>query len=244
MKTKALWLVAGLVGVLGAPLNVDARGDEMPPLVAPIKTTPAGQTYGRWAAQWWQWVLGVPAPVNPGLDATGEQCAQRQVDEVWFLAGSFSADPVERTCEVPAGTSLFFPLINNFYGAFLTDPDETRTEEFVRSAASCSEPAHISVEVDGFRVPQPTRFFTGESGSESPLFNVQLPPDNLFGATEADVPELALSPSAEQGYYLFVWPLRPGPHTIHWVASGCTPGGYQDITYHLTVLGDRRHRPR
>ena len=46
-----------------------------------------GQTYGRWAAEWWQWALGVPGAVNPLTDTTGEHCAQRQVDKVWFLAG-------------------------------------------------------------------------------------------------------------------------------------------------------------
>ena len=126
------------------------------PLIAPIETTPAGQTYGRWAVEWWQWALGIPGAVNPLADTTGEHCAQRQVDEVWFLAGSSSSDPVVRICEVPAGASLFFPLINNFYGAFLNDPPETRTEEFVRAAGSCTEPAQISVRIDDFSIPKPT----------------------------------------------------------------------------------------
>jgi hypothetical protein len=26
---------------------------------------PQGQTYGCWAAEWWQWALGVPGLVNP-----------------------------------------------------------------------------------------------------------------------------------------------------------------------------------
>ena len=51
------------------------------------------------------------------------------------------------------------------------------------------------------------------------------------------VPELVLGPSAEQGYYLFLSPLSPGPHAIYWEASGCVPGNVQDITYHLTVAG-------
>jgi hypothetical protein len=175
--------------------------------------------------------------VNPLTDTTGEHCAQRQVDKVWFLAGSVLSGPVVRACEVPAEKSLFFPLINTFYGAFLNDPPETRTEAFVRAAGSCTEPAEISVEIDGTKVPMPTWFFTGATGSQSPFFNVQLPPGNLAGADEITVPELVLSPSAEQGYYLFVRPLRPGPHTIRWIASGCTPGNSQDITYHLTVVG-------
>lgn len=216
-------------------IAADQQGYRGRPAIAPIDTEPEGQTYGRWAAEWWQWALGIPAAVNPLLDTTGEYCAQRQVDKVWFLAGSLGSDPVERTCAVPAGKALFFPIINNVYGAFLNDPPGTRIEEFVRTAASCTESAQISVWIDGFKVPEPTRFFTGASGSQSPFFNVQLAPGNLFGFNEAVVPELVFSPSAEQGYYLFVRPLRPGTHTIRWIASGCTPGNSQDITYHLTV---------
>jgi hypothetical protein len=161
------------------------------------------------------------------------------VDEVWFLAGSSPPNvKVERRCEIPAGKSLLFPLINTVYGAFLNDPPETRTEEFVRAAGSCTEPAQISVHIDDFEVPDPTQFFTGASGSQSPFFNVQMPPGNLLGLSETVVPELVLSPSAEQGYYLFVRPLPPGTHTIRWIASGCTPGNSQDITYHLTVVDD------
>jgi hypothetical protein len=231
-------LVMALEG-LNAPSATAEDGDHAPrPQIAPIETIPEGQTYGRWAAEWWQWALGVPAAVNPLTDTTGEHCAQRQVDKVWFLAGSTTTDPVVRACEVPAAKSLFFPLINTFYGAFLNDPPETRTEEFVRQAGSCTEPVELSVRIDGFTVPNPLQFFTGASGSQSPLFNVQLPPGNLPGFDETMVPELVLSPSAEQGYYLFVQPLRPGIHTIHWTASGCTPNLSQDITYNLTVVGD------
>lgn len=235
MLTVLVMVLAGL----NAPAATAAdRHDAPRPQIAPIKTIPAGQTYGRWAAAWWQWALGVPAAVNPLTDTTGEHCAQRQVDKVWFLAGSSTTDPVVRACEVPVGKPLFFPLINNFYGAFLNDPPETRTEEFVRAHGSCTESAEIAVKIDGVKVPQPTRFFTGASGSQSPFFNVQLPPGNLLGADETTIPELVLSPSAEQGYYLFVQPLRPGTHTIRWTASGCTPNGSQDITYNLTVVGN------
>jgi hypothetical protein len=208
------------------------------PRVEPFNAQPAGQTYGRWAATWWQWALGIPAAVNPLTDATGEHCAQRQVDAVWFLAGSVSPDPVVRACVIPAGKSLFFPLINTIYGAFLNDPPNTRTESFVRTAGSCTEPVQISASLDGYTVAKPTRFFTGASGSQSPIFNVQLPPGNVLGLDEIAVPELVLSPSAEQGYYFFVRPLRPGAHTFRWIASGCTLGNVQDITYHLTVVGD------
>src|SRR5262245_58525485 len=209
MERKALYTALVLTGLVMAAAGLDAHpvvaaDPAAAALIASIETVPAGQTYGRWAAEWWEWALGIPAATNPLLDTTGENCAQRQVDKVWFLAGSLGSDPVVRQCSVPAGKALFFPLINSFSGAFLNDPPNTRTEEFVRAAASCKAPVAISVEIDGSTVPKPTRFFTGASGSQSPIFNVQLPPGNLFGADETLIPELVLSPSAEEGYHLFV----------------------------------------
>jgi hypothetical protein len=238
MNKSCLLRFEALVGVAAFFCAATAQGDGHASGIAPIDTKPAGQTYGRWAVEWEQWALGIPAVVNPLTDTTGEHCAERQVGDVWFLAGSVSPDPVVRTCTLPKGKALFFPLINTVYGAFLNDPPETRTEDYVRAAGSCTEPAQISVWIDGFKISKPARFFTGHGGSQSPFFNVQLAPGNLFGVDETVVPELVFSPSAEQGYYLFVWPLRSGTHTVRWIASGCTPGNSQDITYDLTVLGD------
>ena len=227
-------LIAAIMGVASQPAYADSNQDDVS--IASIQSEPEGQTYGRWAVEWFQWALGIPAVVNPVLDTTGQNCARRQVDKVWFLAGSFGSDPVVRSCTVPAGKSLFFPLINNFYGAFLNDPPETRTDAFIRSAGSCSEPAQISAWIDGDQVSKPTKYFTGNSGSPSPFFNIQLPPGNILGADESVIPELVLSPSAEQGYYLFVRPLSVGSHTIRWLASGCTNGGAQDVTYHIKIV--------
>ena len=134
---------------------------------------------------------------------------------------------------------MFCPLINNAYFAFLNDPPEQRTDEFVREQARCKFPVELFVEIDGVEVKKPlSMFFTGESGSQSPHFNVQLPPGNIFGAEpEGFIPELVLSPSAEEGYYLYLKPLPPGEHTLHWLATGCTdPSNTQDITYNLTIM--------
>src|SRR5215216_167820 len=81
-------LAMALVGLNAPSATAEDRDDAPRPQIAPIQTIPEGQTYGCWAAEWWQWALGVPAAVNPLTDTTGEHCAQRQVDKVWFLAGS------------------------------------------------------------------------------------------------------------------------------------------------------------
>lgn len=240
--------------LLGAQALIGTAQAQVP---EPIDSTPAGRTYGEWAAAWWQWVFGVPdnkypaqsgrKRVNPLKDATGASCGEHQIGSVWFLAGSWVGD-VTRSCTIPGGKSLFFPLINVSYLGFLSDPPEQRTEAYVRSQASCTEPAVISVTIDGIDVADPTDYFTGPSGSQSPLFNIQMPfgtaqdgPGNVwesFGFKLKDIPEWFLSPSAEQGYYLFLDPLPAGNHTLEWSASGCSPGWTQHIIYNLTVLGE------
>ncbi len=229
---------------LAAAASLSASNADTPrdlPLIAPINSLPGGQTYGRWAVEWQQWVVSNAVNTSPILDQTGANCGERQVGKVWFLAGVFGTEPVSRSCTIPAGKALFFPMINSAYFAYLDDPPEFRTDAFVRSASTCSN-VDISIWIDGIKVPRPTRFFTGPGGSPSPLFNAQLPPNNIFGAqTDPTVPnyarDLALVPSGEQGYYLFVYPLSTGSHKIRWIAHGCTTGGMQDITYHLTVSG-------
>ena len=214
------------------------------PRIAPINTVNHGQSYGQWAADWWQWAFGVPGPVNPLLDATGEHCQQRQVDDVWFLGGALnSSEPVVRECDVPYGKSLFFPIINTSYGAFLNDPPDTTTEEYVREASKCPVPvSSLSLVIDGFAVPRLNHFFTGEGGNLSTITSVQMPPNSIFeflyGLDESIIPELVLHPFAEEGYYVFLKPLSPGEHTIQWSAEGCFPDFSQNVTYYLTVTVD------
>jgi hypothetical protein len=94
-KASVFFGVVGLAFLIALPAAGNAKGYG-PPVVVPVKANPAGQTYGRWAAEWWQWALGIPADVNPVVDTNGEFCTQRQVDDVWFLAGAFTTDPVIR----------------------------------------------------------------------------------------------------------------------------------------------------
>jgi hypothetical protein len=246
MKTLLRTLASSSVVLLA----LSAVADNGMPEIAPSSSKPGGQTYGRWAATWQVWAQGVPLATSPLTDLSGENCGERQVDEVWFLAGvsypsSTPPASVVRHCDVPAGKSLFFPLINTSYGAFLNDPPATRTEAYARAAASCSQSAQISLTIDGNPIPKSQIVFTGASGSQSPIFNVQLPPGNFFGLHDVVNPdpnpglaaeELVLSPSAEQGYYVFVYPMSRGAHTISWKAKGCSP--YippQNVTYYLNV---------
>lgn len=227
MKHFSLGIALALLVLLSTgPADAGSKAQ-----IAPIQSKPHGKSYSQWAAAWWKWAAEAPASTNPVSDTSGQHCALGQAGQVWFLAGSFSPAPVTRTCSVPRGKALFFPLLNKFYGAFLNDPPEQQTEAFVRSQVACMADATLSlVTIDGVAVSNPAQY-----REQSALFDVFLPEDNIFGASEAQIPELTLSPSADQGIYLFVLPLKPGAHTLRWQGTSAACGFSQDITYHLTV---------
>jgi len=54
-----------------------------------------------------------PEETNPVSDAGGGACAVNQADDVWFLAGTFGTK-AERSCPVPAGVPVAFPVVNLF----------------------------------------------------------------------------------------------------------------------------------
>src|SRR5262245_49968482 len=80
-------------------------------LIMPIKRAFA-QSLQQLSAEWWQWALSIPTSVNPLTDTTGEDAFVGQRGPVWFLAGVFNGSTATRTCSVPEGEQLFFPVIN------------------------------------------------------------------------------------------------------------------------------------
>jgi hypothetical protein len=231
MPVKRIVTLTTLLIVFPGSAAFAGMGQCVNPGIAPIDSRPHGRSYSQWAAAWWTWAIETPASVNPLLDTTGADIAVNQTDHVWFLAGALGSGTVVRTGRIPAGTALFFPLTNLFYGAFLTDPDSTKTEAFIRSQVACIEGAGLSVTIDGKTVRCPNQYL-----EESSIFAVHLPVDNIFGVTPDQVPELTLDPVVDEGYYLFLRPLPPGEHTIHWVVTPLgSCAGPLDVTYHLTV---------
>lgn len=91
-------------------------------------TTYLGQSYNRLAGEWWNWASKEPSATNPVLDTTGKNCQRNQKGSVWFLAGTFFADPVMRNCTIPAGKALFIPIVNgnSFYPEY-PEPDNRCT---------------------------------------------------------------------------------------------------------------------
>ena len=185
--------------------------------------------YSLLAAQWWQWALETPTADNPVLDITGVNCGVNQKGKYWFLAGTFGGS-AERYCTIPSGKSLFFPVVNTSYGAFLTDPPGTKAIRYIRSftggIAACT---NISATLDSVRV--------SIVHERSIPFVVRLPEDNVLSATPDQIKNLMLAPSVDEGDYVLLNPLSPGNHTIVFEndpVQGCPI--QLKVTYHLSIL--------
>lgn len=241
MKPASRNKVAMFVSVFLALAVVSSPAFAAPPApkdqnpgVAPINSKPHGKNYPEWAATWWKWVLENTNShfYKPDGDPSQVQCVEIEKN-VWLLFGTFSQSGahVERSCTVPTGSALVFPLINVSYSAWPDDPPETRTEPAVRAmVAGIKDSVQIVATIDGTSVEAPLNYF-----ETSTLFAVTAPAElaNPYGRPAGEVWE----PSVDAGYYLFLHPLTPGQHTIAWVATRNDPAGQiaQDVLYTVIV---------
>jgi hypothetical protein len=188
-------------------------------------------------AQWWQWVNSIPRTVNPVLDLDGKNCVVGQRGDVWFLGGNFTGFPqITRTCSVPEGKALFFPVVNNFW---VNTPNtcgqgpESLSVKAMRAAnaAIIDTATSLSVTLDGTSVDNIRRV-------RSRLFEISLPKDNLYDSPEFPCAAGVYSPVVDEGYYVRIESLNPGSHELHIQAAVLNQGVTvtEDVTYHLNVV--------
>lgn len=201
-----------------------------PPAVMP-QTAPFGQPLSQWTAQWWELMLSLPFAVNPLADETGASCMIGQRGDVWFLAGNFggTAAPSTRTCSVPDGKALFFPVLNV---VDVNTTTQTAAELRAETAPCLDAATQLTVVLDGQAV---SRLYD-KYRVRSVVFELALPDGNLFG-----IPAGVYSPAIDDGFYVMLRPLSVGAHTLHvvGVSAGCPliPFAFStDVTYHLDVV--------
>lgn len=234
MRIRAIWrsidpgksmATIGIgLGLLLLPLVAAAQNPN--PKVLPPNSAPQGLTYGEWSAKWIKWAYEPATADSPLLDTTGANCAKRQSGHVWFLAGTFGSGVVSRSCTIPAGQMLFFPVGNGFCAGDGLDFAGER-ECATQFAAGLS---NFRVEVDGTSLRAlDNSLVENYYRALSPQYDLVLGADNIFGA-----PAGTYSPGAGDGVYIMLAPLSPGPHTIH-IHADVTAGGQIDATYQLTI---------
>jgi hypothetical protein len=205
------------------------------------------QTYGEWGAQWWQFVLGIPAcanadpapcnnnpaeVLNPLLDTTGAKCQVGQWGPVFFLVGTTgnifrpTGGSATRSCDVPADAALFFP-INNISCAVPEDGNNfNEIRELCSGVIDQLDVKSLTLTIDGDDVKILNKYraserfsFTGPEGGVYETCCCATPPCYV-GFRDTAISD---------GYWAMLNPLRPGKHKVHF------GGGGIDVTYNLTV---------
>ncbi len=230
---NALRSLSSLALILGLAANL-APAQNANPRVLPPQSKPYGSSYAEWSVKWWQYVFSLPATNNPIL-GTGD-CSAGQSGPVWFLVGSFAPATETRTCTIPPGKALFFPIINGWAdntGCPYTDFSVDVLKGFASGFVDAAGP--VTCTIDGVAV-------AGISSAASSVYRVGA---QVFSYTLASTDNILAAyfglsciadgtvvyPAAEDGVYLMVAPLPAGQHTIHFTVQG-----YLDVTYQLTVL--------
>ena len=227
MKGKKL-IVAGLLlafilTVLAVP---EVYAKNYNPGVLPPHSKPLGKTYGEWGDIWWNWAVEPPSATNPMFDETGSDCDVGQSGHIWVLAGVWNGGSVERTCTVPPGKFIFFPLVNTFLAA--------EGDERAKANAFIDKVSILECSIDGVPL-QNLSSYRAESPEEG--FVLTVPPDSLF--TEFGAPAGDYAPAVSDGYWIMLPPLSVGQHVIYFrgvVGDPAAPDFETEVTYNLTIV--------
>jgi hypothetical protein len=212
----AVTLLAGARSSLAA----DPAADEelLRRVVVPPKVAVASISQGAWSAKWWQWAASFLHEESPVADLTGQYCGNGQEGPVWFLAGTYESRLVTRHCTVPRDKYLFFPLIN-----YVVAPPEGGSvgckETALTAKGQTDDPLMLVAEIDGTKVPGLRQY-----RQASPRCF------NLASRARSDV---SIGATAANGYYLMLYPLAPGVHTLRF--GGRLSALTQAVSYELTV---------
>ncbi|MBV8034198.1 hypothetical protein [Roseateles sp.] len=197
---------------LAAGLLLAAAQPALAQLIPPAKAI-AGATQEEWSKRWWRWALSFEDVDSPVADADGRLCASGQSGPVWFLAGAYDTRRTVRSCSVPAGKTLFFPLVNVI--AFPPDDErEACASLMLRAETQIDAPAALVLEFNGRR-------FDGLGEHRQPTRGC------FLVAPDDD------APAAGNGYYVALGPLKRGRYKLNF--GGILPGLSQAVTYTLDV---------
>ncbi len=244
MRLRICILLVSLLALSVPGLAAAApKGNLGNPGVLPPNASAHGKTYGEWSAEFWKWQFSLPVDDNPIFDTA--DCSEGQSGHVWFLGGTTSSTEIApgvilgeatRDCTVPAGTALFFPIVNVECS---TVEGNGTTEAELRACANSFADliVDLAAELDGWSLHNLSSYRV-----ESPLFTFgPLPDNNVLEFFGVNAPEGTTSPSVSDGVHLLLAPLSVGDHTLHFtgtldLSSIGGPTIIQDITYHLSVV--------
>lgn len=216
----------------------------------PPNASPHGKSYEDLAAEWWQWSLSIPKSENPMLNGP---CEENQSGDFFFLAGTTGGSAV-RSCTIPAGKKIFFPIVNSVYwscpeyvspnGSYTCDmaASEQLLHDWAAGSIDNSD-VTLGLEIDGvavegledFRAHTETFLDTSPSEWNDRIWPFCTGPirQNLCG-----MPEGSQRNSVGDGFWAMMKPLPAGSHQIHFTALMVRANGSVfalDVTYNIDV---------
>ncbi len=220
--------------VLGA---VAVAGCDDEPLI--LQDNPAKEmAYQELSVRWLEWALAQPYTQSAINDQTGERCDVDQGELVWMLAGTH-AGPVSRSCDIPAHTPLFFPLINRWIIPGLEptyEPDDVPGFiEWVEGyfATKRDQTCSLTLILDG----EPLLADTEELDEElyvavAEPFDIFLNDDNW--ATQYGKLGGVYQYGFTDGHFALLRPLPPGDHVLEFGGATCNDAG--EVTWETSAV--------
>ena len=175
------------------------------------------RSQSEWSQAYLQWVAAFPRGSSPVSDTTGALCAARQGGDVWFLASSDGTAPVERSCVVPAGKTLFVPVASVLERSGNREPDCAAMARI--AATNLTHVNALSLDIDGKPVADLAAYRQSSGG--------------CFALGVRLVPRQDAKQAVSDGWFAMLPPLAPGTHTI--VVHARFDSTPLSTTYHLDV---------
>lgn len=207
-------------------------------------SSPFGIPYADWIVKWWQWNFITSPADHPkhNQDQTRDLqvCKTGQVGPVWFLPDSQHAE--DRKCDIPAGKAILISLLSGECGYNVPEL-QNDDSKVIQCAVEGNEYSHISAKIDDVSVNN-LKDYRIKSG----FVNMSIPYPNIF---ELPPEQSGTWRSFIDGYFLFLEPLKPGPHTLQYetiVAYPRTDNSLSakaslynygaTVTWHINIIPD------
>ncbi|VFJ12946.1 hypothetical protein [Candidatus Nitrosocosmicus franklandus] len=193
-------------------------------LIYPSNSFPMGKSFNDWCILWWKWLLTIEKSNNPAYDMTGKKAYINQSDpDVFFLCQTFEKSRIfpHRRIEILHKKKIFLPILN--WISFRDE--ENQSEETLKSEAAdkMNKIGMLEFYVNG----KPVRDRLPEFRVRTPLFEVNLPNDNILGVKQG------LTTVVSDGYWLF---LESNLNKINISSLGSCSSGITEIGVNYQII--------